>query len=165
MGQLIGLVDYGELTPPNNQANADGDHALVLMFQPNLGGWSQTIGSFCAKSATPGKLLALLIMKAIICLEQCGAIVTSTVCDGSSSNKSALTELGISGVRKRLKNTFKNPVSDQDIFVLIDMPHALKCVRNMLMKAKIFKVIQGAWISGGLFPSYFKNQLTILQLK
>ncbi|KAL1438691.1 hypothetical protein MTO96_047882 [Rhipicephalus appendiculatus] len=86
---LLGKVDLAEHTKPTDQVK-DGDHVLVFLFRPFLGGWSQTVGAFCTSGAAPGSTVAKLILQCIVLLSNAGVIVEAVTCDNSTSNRSAL---------------------------------------------------------------------------
>ncbi|KAH8023221.1 hypothetical protein HPB51_011547 [Rhipicephalus microplus] len=90
---LLGKVDLAEHTKPTDQVK-DGDHVLVFLFRPFLGGWSQTVGAFCTSGAAPGSTVAKLILQCIVLLSNAGVIVEAVTCDNSTSNRSALNSLG-----------------------------------------------------------------------
>jgi len=140
---MIGMVDFGDLTTPE-QRYQEGDHALVFLFQPHMSGWVQTIGCFCAAGTTPTTVLAKLILRAIILLENSGAEVDGLVCDGASTNRAALRSFGFCGEINKICNSMTNPCDDKrSIFFFCDTPHLLKTVRNNLLKAKEFLVPSG----------------------
>lgn len=91
---ILGKVDLGSETRPEDRVK-DGDHVLVFLFRPFLGGWSQTVGSFCASGATPGTVLARLVLQCIAHLSNAGVLVDAVTCDNSTSNRSALNALGM----------------------------------------------------------------------
>uniref|UniRef100_T1J2D5 Transposable element P transposase-like RNase H domain-containing protein n=1 Tax=Strigamia maritima TaxID=126957 RepID=T1J2D5_STRMM len=155
MGIFIGLVDYGSSIPVPKCQN--GDHALVFLFQPVLKGWKQVIGTFCAKGAT---------LEAIIKLEKCGALVHAIICDGVTTNKSALKTLGISVSKKSLKFYFKNPVDDnRDICGIFDVPHIFKCIRNLFISKKQFSLPDGLVKIDHLETAYLEDQKNPPDLK
>jgi len=138
--KVVGMVDFGELTSEENRYQ-EGDHALVFLFQPHLGGWHQTIGCFCSASTTPTMILSKFILQAIILLENSGALVDGIVCDGASSNRSALASFGFNGDVKNVQNKMQNPCDkERSIFFFCDVPHLLKTIRNNLLKAREFLV-------------------------
>ncbi|XP_077486363.1 uncharacterized protein LOC144097541 [Amblyomma americanum] len=94
--KVMGKVNFGEHTQPGDQEK-DADHVLVFLFRPFLGGWSQTVGTFCASSASPGSVIAKLLLECILHLSNSGAVVDAVTCDNSTSNRSALRSLGING--------------------------------------------------------------------
>ena len=139
-GKLVGMVDFGDLTTPENMFQ-EGDHALVFLFHPHMGGWMQTIGCFCAAGTTPTVVLSKLILQAIILLENAGAEVDALVSDGASTNRAALASFGLCGEIEKTCNSMKNPCDDsRSVFFICDVPHLLKTVRNNLLKAKEFEV-------------------------
>lgn len=141
--RLVGMVDFGELTT-NTQRTEEGDHALVFLFQPHLGGWVQTVGCFCSHGTTPTSVLAKLILQCVILLERCGAVVDGLVSDGASTNRAALASMGFCGEKGRTKNKMVNPHdSSRDIYFFCDAPHLLKTVRNNLIRAKEFLTPSG----------------------
>lgn len=91
---LLGKVDHGDQTRPGDEAK-DGDHVLVFLFRPFLGGWSQTIGTFCAAGATPGPVLAKLVLQCIAQLASASVLVQALTCDNSTTNQAALKVLGM----------------------------------------------------------------------
>lgn len=141
--KVVGMVDFGELTSEEN-CYQEGDHALVFLFQPHMGGWIQTIGCFCSASTTPTMILSKFILQAIILLENSGALVDGIVCDGASTNRSALTSFGFNGDMKNVQNKMPNPCDSQrSIFFFCDVPHLLKTIRNNLLKAREFLTPDG----------------------
>jgi hypothetical protein len=139
-GKVVGMVDFGELTTQKDMFQ-EGDHALVFLFQPHLGGWLQTIGCFCSAGTTPSAILSKLILEAIILLENCGAVVDGLVSDGASTNRAALANLGFCGDLGKVRNKMINPRDSQrSVFFFCDIPHLLKTIRNNLLKAREFIV-------------------------
>lgn len=89
---LLGKVNFSEHTRPGDHGK-DGDHVLVFLFRPFLGGWSQTVGTFCASGAAPGSIVAKLLLQCIVHLTNAG-VVDAVTCNNSTSNQSALRSLG-----------------------------------------------------------------------
>ncbi|KAK8767895.1 hypothetical protein V5799_005324, partial [Amblyomma americanum] len=75
----MGKVNFSEHTRPGDEKK-DADHVLVFLFRTFLGGWSQTVGSFCASGATPGGILAKLVLQCIVHVTNAGAIVEAITC-------------------------------------------------------------------------------------
>ncbi|KAH8033953.1 hypothetical protein HPB51_018422 [Rhipicephalus microplus] len=137
---LLGKVNFAEHTRPGDNEK-DADHVLVFLFQPFLGGWSQTVRTFCASSAAPGSVVAKLLLQCIVHLENSGAVVQAVTCDNSTSNRSALRSLGIHGDRKNPQTSFQHPCDPiREIYTVIDPPHIFKCIRNNLQKVGKFLV-------------------------
>ncbi|XP_077507376.1 uncharacterized protein LOC144117738 [Amblyomma americanum] len=91
--KVLGKVNLGEHTRPGDQEK-DADHVLVFLFRPFLGGWSKTVGTLCASSASPGSVIAKLLLECIAHLLNSGVVVDAVTCDNSTSNRSALRSLG-----------------------------------------------------------------------
>ncbi|KAL1417158.1 hypothetical protein MTO96_000641 [Rhipicephalus appendiculatus] len=82
--KVDGFVDYGGIVKEGTGQLAD--HALVPMFE----GWVQPIASFATKGAAPGRVLAELVLEAVVQLHKYAATVIAVVSDGAGNNKSSL---------------------------------------------------------------------------
>ncbi|KAL3257980.1 hypothetical protein MRX96_016748 [Rhipicephalus microplus] len=140
---LLGKVNFAEHTRPSD-CEKDGDHVLVFLFRPFLGGWSQTVGTFCSSGAAPGSIVAKLLLQCIVHLSNAGAIVEAVTCDNSTPNRSALRSLGINSDQKQLQTSFQHPCDpSRTVQALIDPPHVFKCTRNNLQKVGKFLLPEG----------------------
>lgn len=103
------------------------------MYQPLDGSHdAQPISVFCNSGPTRGAELSKLIVKAIICLEQCGIKIHGVVSDGANKNRNVWSLFGVSG---DTKTYFEHPLDEnRKIFVFSDTPHLLKTIRNRLEK-------------------------------
>lgn len=100
---------------------------------------------FASKGATAAKILAKLILTAILVLENHGAKVVALVCDGAQSNRGLWKEFGIKAeVNEPVVCSFANPAVDEEddrqIFMISDVPHLFKCARNRLLTSGTFEV-------------------------
>ena len=128
--KLDGFVDLGDLTPEDKK-NACANHALVFMFIPLLHNWIQPVAIYASRNATPGDILAKILIEVIIQLEQSGARVIGFTSDGSQSNKKAWVNLGICGKKGNINCSFKNPIDqERRVWAFSDFVHILKCIRN-----------------------------------
>ncbi|KAL3202244.1 hypothetical protein MRX96_042620 [Rhipicephalus microplus] len=140
---LLGKVNFAEHTRPSD-CEKDGDHVLVFLFRPFLGGWSQTVGTFCSSGAAPGSIVAKLLLQCIVHLSNAGTIVDAVTCDNSTPNRSALRSLGINSDQKQLQTSFQHPCDpSRTVQALIDPPHVFKCIRNNLQKVGKFLLPEG----------------------
>lgn len=90
------------------------------------------------KNATPGDILAKILLQVILQLEQIGANIIGIACDGSATNKKAWGELNISGKLGYINNNIPNPYEiHRKIYFLGDPVHEIKCIRNNLLKVKM----------------------------
>lgn len=138
--KMDGFVDYGGVT--NEGTNQLADHALVLMFVPLFESWVQPIAAFATKCAAPGKILAELVLEAVVRLHKHNATVISIVSDGAGNNRSMWQQLGVSGSMAAPCHKIAHPCLPDGKFVhfICDVPHAIKCVRNHLLKHKYGQV-------------------------
>lgn len=135
------LIDFGNEGPKSSNFAEKVNHALVLMFQPLNAGQAQTIAVFASRGPVTGEVLAQLIIKAIILLEEVGAKIHAVVSDGASPNRKFWSEVGASGAKDSLKNYFEHPaVEDRKIFVFSDTPHLMKTIRNRLSNNGVLQV-------------------------
>lgn len=133
-----GVVDFGEDEVGSTEYDQLADHGLVFGFSSLADDYFQPIGCFAAKGATPGVTLAKLLIQAIILLETAGVKVIATVCDGAKPNRRLWKEFGISGVLGSTVCCFENPYDEnRKVFVLSDVPHLFKCIRNRLLKYEL----------------------------
>lgn len=136
-----GLVDFGMDNEQSPEFSHKANHGLVIMFQPLFDDYTQPIAVFASRGPVKGHVLAQLIIKAIVLLENVGAQVHGVVTDGASTNRKFWAELGVNGSRTNLKNYFQHPSSeDRRVFVFSDTPHLIKTIRNRLYNNKILQV-------------------------
>lgn len=136
-----GIVNFGSDIKEAAQAGL-ADHVLVLVFRPFRAKWVQPIAWFASKGAANFKVLSEIILKGIIKLHKVGMIVKALVCDGHASNKAALNQMGVSGVKGKCKNYIIHPLEENvKIYAFIDVPHLIKCTRNHLLNHKIVQVV------------------------
>lgn len=75
------------------------------------------------------------VVKAILLLEVTRAELTT---DRASSNRTTLSQLGISGKIRQLSNYFWNPFNDKHkVFVFSDAPYLIKTIQNCLYNKHI----------------------------
>ncbi|KAH8033008.1 hypothetical protein HPB51_004932 [Rhipicephalus microplus] len=136
--KLRQAYDFNKSSNKIDGTNQLADHALVLMFVPMFEGWVQPIATFATKGAAPGKILAQLVLEAVIQLHKHGATVIAVVSDGAGNNRSMWQQLGVSGSIESPCHKISHPCLPEGNFLhfLCDVPHALKCVRNHLLKHK-----------------------------
>ncbi|KAH7934718.1 hypothetical protein HPB51_028915 [Rhipicephalus microplus] len=131
--KMDGFVDYGDETNATTEQLAD--HALVLNFVPLFEGWVQPIASFATRGAAPGRILARLILSAVLQLHKHNASVLAVVSDGAGNNRSMWTTLGISGDIMSPCNSIEHPWEpSQKISLSVTFPHVVKCIRIILKK-------------------------------
>lgn len=138
--KVDGFVDYGGVTEEGTKQLAD--HALVFMFVPLFEGWVQPIASFATKGAAPGRVLAELVLEAVVQLHKYGATAVAVVSDGAGNNKSMWHQFGVSGGMVSTRHKIPHPCLPDGKYLhfICDVPHAIKCVRNHLLKHRYGQV-------------------------
>lgn len=146
MQNFTGTVDLGG--GPSSSEDKFATHALVYMVNCVNGNWKMPIGHFFTAGLS-GIELANLTKVAIVKLNETGIIVTSVVCDNPSNNWAMMEHLGAKLYRNEpkvtldLRNNMGIPV-----FVVFDVCHLIKLVRNCLGDLKILQDDKGdkiAW--------------------
>ncbi|XP_077535872.1 uncharacterized protein LOC144148165 [Haemaphysalis longicornis] len=147
-----GLVDNGE---QGVQSNELADHGLVFAFSPFGESYLQPVAVFASKGPTKSTLLAQLLLQCIVYLERAGVFVDGIVCDGASTNRAMWKQLGISGALGNVANAFEHPLDvSRKVYVLSDVPHLFKCIRNRLYEKKILKR-QGRFIKWSCYDALY----------
>jgi len=74
-------------------------------------------------------------------LENIGAKVDGIVSDGAATNRKVWKELGVSGLKNNVVNSFTHPMdTTRKIYLFSDALHLIKTVRNRLFNVKFLKV-------------------------
>lgn len=126
--KVVGFTDLGKHTP-EKQKNHLGNHALVFMYQPYAGDWVQTIGSFLSRGACASEELYLLVMEAIILLENAGFHVNSVVTDGAAWNRGMWKRFHVSTDQVSCTHIFDE---NRRLWFISDFPHLIKNLRNWM---------------------------------
>ncbi|KAB0803063.1 hypothetical protein PPYR_00033 [Photinus pyralis] len=121
--------------------------------------FTQPIAVYATKGPTKGSCLAQLVLEIIKKLENCGAEVHGTVCDGASTNRKMWMEFGISGKLSNTTNKVIHPVDDsRDLYFFSDTPHLIKCIRNRFLNNNALITPEG-----GILWEYYKILLQLDQ--
>ena len=124
-----GYVDVGNGTDDSLPVAKE---ALVLMAVAVNGSWKVPCGYFFIDGLN-GKERANLVKVCIKKLSDVGVNVVSLTCDGPSCHFTMLQELGACLNIENLQCYFVHPVDkNKKIYVLLDVCHMLKLVRNTL---------------------------------
>lgn len=134
---FTGLIDLGnKLTDTKNKEPATN----ALLYLVN-GYWKISVVYFFVNSLT-GKdkhLYCLIVLKAV---EDTGAEVVVVTFDGPRSNIAMVNALG-GQIRSasNIKPYFPHPITKKPIYLLLDVCHMLKVVRNTLGIQYIYKLM------------------------
>jgi hypothetical protein len=78
-----------------------------------------------------GKEKSNMVNKCVEIVHTTGAVVSLTF-DGAAANVSMVKDLGDDLSPFNLKSTFLNSITNEPIFIFIDMCHVIKLLRNAL---------------------------------
>ena len=132
-----GYVDLGNGVEDDDSSPVAKD-ALVLMVVSVNGAWKIPCGYFFVDGLS-GLERANLVKVCIHRLHDVGVIVVSLTCDGPACHFNMLTELGACLTPPDLKAYFLNPLDpSKKIYIMLDVCHMLKLVRNTLGDGSIF---------------------------
>lgn len=135
--KMVGFVDIG--TGITDESSPIATDALVFMAVCVNGSWKVPIGYFLINGLN-GSERANLVIKCIQMLNDVGVIVISLTCDGPSCHISMLKELGASMDPNHLDPSFPHPSLPQErVYVLLDICHMLKLLRNTFASCGIMK--------------------------
>lgn len=136
-----GLTDFGNDGPRATDIDDQATHGLVLLFQSLADKFTQPIAVFASKNPVKGDELAKLMVKAIILLEQSGALIHGIIADGAQTNTKMGTILGIDRTIDNCNSWFPHPLdNERRVFVFSDIPHLIKNVRNRLHNKQKLRV-------------------------
>ncbi|GFN91158.1 THAP domain-containing protein 9 [Plakobranchus ocellatus] len=127
--KTFGFVDIG--SGVTNDGAPAATQALVFMVVCVNGSWKVPIGFFFIHGMT-GKEKANLVRECLHQLGQIGIKVISLTCDGPSCHFAMLSDLGASMDPENLDPSFPHPSSGHKIFVILDVCHMLKLLRNIV---------------------------------
>lgn len=118
-----GRQDLGELGRDKCLAS----QALVFMVRGLLYSWKMPFSYYLSSGTVKNFNLMILIDLVLEALIEIGLHVRAITCDQGTSNQKVIECLGVSEEKPYFM--FK----EKKIFVVFDIPHLLKCVRNNLM--------------------------------
>lgn len=147
---IEGWQDFGD-----RKTTTFADHATVFLLRGIRRKWKQPIGFFFVTTGMKSPELAKNIKKAIRLARSIGLIVVATVCDQYSSNSAALSSLMKESREHSLRhgteyrNTSNTFIVDGSVvFIVYDVPHLLKGLRNNFLDATVTFMWKNVWYTG-----------------
>lgn len=133
--KIGGFVDLGVLTP-GHEKSMPCKHSMVVMFQPLSKSWYQILGIFAFSSANMKvHLLSKIILEAAVLSEKAELKVDYVTYDRASCNRARWHQFGVHGMAGAVMPSVHYPTKDgRHLFILLDYPHLVKCVRNSFTK-------------------------------
>ncbi len=134
-----GYVDLGCEEVQDNTILATS--CLVFMVVSMNESWKLPIGFFFVHGLD-GKERANLSLLALQKLEEAEVTVTTLVCDGPQQNTGMLRELGAKLDHNNMQSYFFTP-GGKKIYIMLDVCHMMKLVRNCLERQRNFRDLHG----------------------
>lgn len=122
---VIGFENHGDVSLPK-----PANHALLLMIRGLKARWKLPIAHFFSCGVTKSEALADIVKRTIRELVNVGLRVRAIVCDQGSTNRKAMFLLGVT----KTKPYFA--VDTNKIYLIYDVPHLIKNIRNNMMRAE-----------------------------
>lgn len=130
--KFIGYVDCGTESPDNDHSEEATD-ALVFLVNTVNGSWKLPLAYFFTNKFT-GEEKANVLKQLLYEIHETGAEVMSLTFDGAPNNITMCTALGVDFSNPSINKdySFKNPATGKAIYIILDICHMMKLVRNNL---------------------------------
>ena len=142
--KYLGYVDLG--TGMIDDSSPIAADALVFMAVALNGHWKLPCGYFLINGLS-GEERSNLVKQCLMKLNDVGVNIVSLTCDGPSCHFSMINHLGASLDPSSLNSSFCHPSdATQKVYVILDICHMLKLIRN-------------AWGEGGILLDFEGNKI------
>ena len=138
-GHYVGQVDLGSCEIDESRL---ATNALVFMPVGLKGAWRHPVAYFLTDHVS-GEILAQLATTVLCSLSSSGLQVRSLVADGLNANLAMFSCLGVNvkeTSRPPFRNYFLHPSTKEKVFVMLDVAHMIKLLRNLLGEAKTLRL-------------------------
>ena len=138
-GQYVGRADLGSGEVDESRL---ATNALVFMAVGLKGAWRHPVAYFLTDHVS-GETLAQLATTVLCALSDADLRVRTLVADGLNANLVMFDWLGVKikqTVRPPFSNYFLHPATREKVYVLIDVVHVLKLLRNLLGEYKTLRL-------------------------
>lgn len=123
-------MDFG-IQSTDTDSLPEAKDALVFLLVAINSRWKVPVAYFLINGLT-GKEKSNMVNKCVEIVHTTGAVVVSLTFDGAAANVSMVKDLGDDLSPFNLKSTFLNSITNEPIFIFIDMCHVIKLLRNAL---------------------------------
>lgn len=125
--KFLDLIEGIEDLGPLGRTDKIGTHASVIMVRGLYKNWKFPLSFFFTGSGIKGNDLVLIVKESVKHIINAGLVPTSIVCDQGTQNRRTFSLLG--GTEDKPYTT----ICEQKLFLLYDMPHLVKSIRNNLL--------------------------------
>ncbi|KAL4126427.1 hypothetical protein QTP88_010649 [Uroleucon formosanum] len=123
LDEVEGFEDLGSL----GKSNKPGSHALVVMIRGLYVNWKIPLNYYFTGSGVKGDSLVLIIKKCVQKILELGFLPSAIICDQGTQNRRMFSILGGS------ENEPFTTICCRKLFLIYDMPHLIKSIRNNLL--------------------------------
>jgi len=127
LDMIEGFEDKGPLGRSSKYAK----HALVIMIRGLYKNWKFPLCYFLTCNGMTGDELNIIIKSCIKKILDIGLLPTALVCDQGTQNRKLFSLLG------GTENCPKTEIHGQTLFLIYDIPHLFKSIRNNLLNGDI----------------------------
>ena len=124
--EVIGLMRISD----DQQRDEMAQYLLVLMIRSIFGGWCQIVGHHFTGQSFSKDCIQELLMGYLSALHTADIKCKAVVCDQEPSHMSLFKKLGVT----QQTPYFRDPYSDNRVYVILDPPHLMKSTRNNLLQ-------------------------------
>jgi hypothetical protein len=140
--EFVGYVDFGGVITRDSCEGVEAKQVFVLMLVGLNVSWKVPIAYFLINSLTASEKSSIL-MTSIRHLQSIGINVHFLSFDGLRSNIAAAELLGACMKIDNLRPYFPNPVTGENVYVVLDACHMMKVARNVFRREGGFKDMYG----------------------
>ncbi|XP_022170432.1 uncharacterized protein LOC111033813 [Myzus persicae] len=126
----------------NNQTPKFADHALVFMLRGIAKKWKQPYAYYYSTSTIQTVDLVSYLKCVVRIVNKTGLKIVATVCDQGGTNRAAINYLMSETCKNYTecnmeKTNLGFEIDGQEIILIFDPPHLLKCIRNNLFNKDV----------------------------
>ena len=154
--RVVGYVDVG--THVDDDSLPEATEALVVLVVCLNGSWKVPIAYFVIHGLS-GVERANIVKQCLEKLHEVGVKEVGLICDGPSCHMSMLNEFGAKMHMDELRTHLNHPSNpSQNVYVLLDICHMLKLVRNSFATCTVIKDSRGDLVQWQFIDELHKLQ-------
>jgi len=137
---------YGNVTLGDSKQTAS--KLLLVLVRSWHGDWKQIVAAHLTTITTEGDIMKQFILHCVDLIESIGLSVVALSSDGGNNNINLWKSLGCCVTRTDRRYKFFH--NNHDIYLIVDVCHVLKNLKNTMMKNSIvlpsMEVVRGKWV-------------------
>ena len=129
--KYFGYVDFGNKLDNNKENRSEAKEALVFLINAVNDRWKLPVAYFLVNGLNSTEKTDIF-KEVLVFLSDVDITISSVTFDGAASNFAMCRALGAKIEPSNIQASFQHPVTKQPVFLLLDICHMLKLVRNTL---------------------------------